>query len=201
MTIIIGAIHEGYAYIGTDSLWSFDKDFVRPCKTSKFIPVPDDKFLMAQAGQDKFTQIFIRAMKNAMKDKPKLLEIKNITSIYSLVDLLKREVMATTGVGEAENNELPEHDMGLIVAAKGCSKIWSIGGDYSVMEFDDYVSEGAGSLLAEAAMNALARKGVYGREAVEIALKTACELHPYCNEPLEIKTIDLELPSKDNNPE
>jgi len=196
MTIIIGAIHEGRAYIGTDSLWSFDKDFVRPCKTSKFIPVPNDKFLMAQAGQDKFTQIFIRAMKNTMKDKPKLLEVKNITSIYHLVDILKKEVITTTGVGEAENNELPHHEMALIVAAKGCNKVWAIGGDYSVMEFDDYIAEGAGAVIAEAAMNALSRKGIHGREAVEIALETTCELHPYCDGPLEIQEIDLELESE-----
>jgi len=193
MTVIIGAIHEGKAYIGTDSLWSFDKDFVRPCKTSKFIPVPDDKFLMAQAGQDKFTQIFIRAMKGANKSNSKLLEIKNITSIYNLVDTLKKEVMSSTGVGEAENNELPHHDMALILVAKGCKKIWAIGGDYSVMEFDDYIAEGAGAVIAEAAMNVLARNGVHGREAVKLALETTCQLHPYCDGPIEIQEIDLEL--------
>jgi len=190
MTIIIGAIHEGIAYIGCDSLYTWNNDFVRTSKTSKFIPMSNDAgFLVAGAGQDKYTQIFIRAMRR----HPEILAITNLNSMYMIADVLQNEVMKNSGVGEADNNELPEHDVALMFVSKLSSSIFVMESDYSVMEYDDYVCTGSGFMQGEAAMAALYAAGIKGREAVELALNITCELHPNCGKPIEIRELKLEI--------
>ena len=186
MTILIGAIHNGYAYVGADSLWTWDDQFVRESKVSKFIQLDDDKVLIATSGQDKFTQIFERVIET----DPELLNFNDRRSLRDLVDALHKEVHKA-GVGDSDNNQLPDHDLGFLLVSKLTNKIWVIESDYSIGEFDDFVCAGSGAFLGEGAMRALAKVGIFGKDAVKLAIETVNELHPYCGGKIEIKKIKL----------
>jgi ATP-dependent protease HslVU (ClpYQ) peptidase subunit len=191
MTILIGAIHDGKAYIGADTLWTWSENFVREHTTSKFVTVPvegENEVLIATSGQDKFTQILDRVL----RDKPELINFKNRSGILKLLDAFQREVKAA-GIGDAENNQLPDHDLGFMIISSASNKIWVIESDYGVLGFEDYVCAGSGAYLGEAAMKALGKLDVFGGRAVKTALETVCELHPYCGGTIETKEIELKL--------
>lgn len=186
MTILIGTIDRGVAYIGSDSLWTWDEGFVRESNVSKFIDLHNDSVLIATSGQDKFTQILERLIER----EPELLNFTDRRSLMDLVDALHRDV-AKAGVGDSDNNQLPDHDMGFVIASKKTGKIWVIESDYSIGEYDDYVCTGSGAFLGESAMRALRKSGVRGLKSVELAISTVNELHPYCGGKIEIRRIDL----------
>jgi ATP-dependent protease HslVU (ClpYQ) peptidase subunit len=191
MTILIGAIHDGKAYIGADTLWTWSDNFVRSHSTSKFIALPvegNNNILIATAGQDKFTQILERVLLN----RPELLDFADRKGIIKLIDELHKEVKQA-GVGDSENNQLPDHDLGFVMVSSASDKIWVVESDYGILEFNDYVCAGSGAYLGEAAMKALSKSGIFGGGAVQLALETVCELHPYCGGDTEIKEIDLEI--------
>ncbi len=192
MTIIIGAIHNGKAYIGADTLWTWDENFVREHTTSKFIEMPVEsryRVLIATAGQDKFTQILERVLLN----NPQLINFSDRKGVIKLIDELHKEVK-NAGIGDADNNQLPDHDLGFIIVSSASDKIWVVESDYGILEFEDHVCVGSGAYLGEAAMRAMAKSGIFGDGAVQIALETVCDLHPYCGGTLEIKEVELEAP-------
>jgi ATP-dependent protease HslVU (ClpYQ) peptidase subunit len=192
MTILIGAIHDGKAYVGADTLWTWSDNFVRSHSTSKFITLPVQgrhQVLIATAGQDKFTQILERVLLS----KPELLNFADRKGLVKLVDELHKEVKQA-GVGDSENNQLPDHDLGFIMVSSASDKIWVIESDYGILEFEDYVCAGSGAYLGEAAMKALSKSGIFGGGAVHLALESVCELHPYCGGNIEIKEVELEIP-------
>jgi ATP-dependent protease HslVU (ClpYQ) peptidase subunit len=191
MTILIGAIHNGKAYIGTDSLWTWDEGFVREHTKGKFIdlqvePAPQNKILIATAGQDKFTQL----LEKVLQTYPDLINFTNRRGLIKLVEELHKEAKAS-GVGDADNNQLPDHDLSFVIATSASSKLWVIESDYGVTSFDDYVCVGSGQVIGEGAMKALSKSGIFGDGAVQIALEVVCELHPYCGGALEIRELDL----------
>jgi ATP-dependent protease HslVU (ClpYQ) peptidase subunit len=189
MTILIGAIHNNKAYIGADSLWTWDDNFVREHSTSKFVSLsiePRNQILIATAGQDKFTQI----LDKVLHVHPQLINFENRAGLVKLVDALHKEVKSS-GIGDADNNQLPDHDLGFLIANSNTKKLWVVESDYGVLEFEDYVCVGSGAFLGEAAMKALSKSGIFGDGAVQIALETVCDLHPYCGGKLEIQEIDL----------
>lgn len=190
MTIGIGAITKKSIIIGTDSLWTFNEEFVREHKTSKFLEIPPkykSKVVIASSGQDRFTQIFERML----RDSPDLLDIKDKFSVADLVNSLQAEI-TKNGIGEAGTNELPEHNLGFLLASANTGTLWAIESDYGVIEFDDYVGIGSGAYLGESAMLALSKAKITGRDAIKLALETVIELHPYCGGRIEIKEISLE---------
>lgn len=189
MTILIGAIHNGKAYLGADTLWTWDENFVREHHTSKFVDLPADsahKVLIATSGQDKFTQI----LEQVLIEKPQLISFTNRRGVLQLVAELQKEIRRA-GIGDAEHNQLPEHDLGFIIASSASDSIWVVESDYGVTEFKDYVCAGSGGQLGEAAMKALTKAEVFGATAVQRALETVCELHPYCGGKVEIREIEL----------
>lgn len=186
MTILIGAIHDGVAYIGADSLWTWDEQFVRVHKSSKFADLANQNVLIATAGQDKFTQI----LEKILKTESKLLDFEDKDGIYELVDAIQVEAVKH-GVGEPENNQLPNHDLGFLIASSNTDKIWCIEPDYGVTCFDDHICTGSGAFLGESAMLALSKKGIFGEEAIRIAIETVSALHPFCGGPIEIRSVKI----------
>ena len=196
MTILIGAIHNGKAYIGADTLWTWDDSFVRK-HTTKFVdiditPAPANEVIIATAGQDKFTQL----LEKVLRDHPNLINFNDRRGVVKLVDEIQKEAR-NSGVGDAENNQLPDHDLGFLIATSASEKLWVIESDYGVIGFDDHVCVGSGAHLGESAMLSLAKSGIFGDGAVHIALETVCELHPYCGGDIEIREVTLspEMPS------
>lgn len=186
MTIIIGAIHQGHIYVGTDSLWTWDEHFVRVHKTSKFAEFSDDNVLVATSGHDKFTLI----LEKAIRAEPELLEFKDKKGVLQLVDAV-HELAQKHGVGEPETNSLPNHDLGFLLASTNSNRLWAVESDYGVTEFEDYVCMGSGAFLGESAMRALSKQGIHGEAAVRTAIESVNELHPYCGGPIEIRTLKL----------
>jgi len=204
MTVLVGAIHKGYAYIGADSLWSWDENFVRESKTSKFLNLKPVKFvsdegletftrdlseevLIASSGQDRFTQI----LEKVIIENPELACFTDKAGVIELAETYHKAV-TKLGVGDSDNNQLPDHDMGFLLISKYSDRIWTLESDYSIGEYDDYVSGGSGSFLAEAAMRAQSKRGLHGEEAVLTAIETVNELHPYCGGRIEIRKIKIE---------
>ena len=191
MTILIGAIVDGYAYLGADSLITWDDNFVRDSKGSKFLDLPTNDVLIATSGQDRFTQILENIIETE-EDPQKLLEIKNRGDVKNLARLLYKEV-DKLGVGEAENNELPSHEFGFLIISKYADRIWALDSDYSVQEFDDYICAGAAAFLGESSMRTLGKCRIFGKEAIYTAIETVSELHPYCGGRIEIRELKLEV--------
>tara|TARA_B100000614_G_C14329217_1_gene403935 strand:- start:75 stop:674 length:600 start_codon:yes stop_codon:yes gene_type:complete len=191
MTILIGAIANGKAFVGADTLWTWDDNFVRQHHISKFVEPPVEgryEVLIATAGQDKFTQI----LEKVLLEHPTLINIHDRASVVALVDTLHSAVKAA-GIGDADNNQLPEHDLGFLIASSGSDSLWVIESDYSIMEFKDYVCSGSGGYLGESAMRAMSKAGIFGDGAVQIALETVCDLHPYCGGDIDIREVTLNL--------
>ena len=191
MTILIGAIHDGKAYIGADSLWTWDENFVREHTTSKFVdlqvePPASNKILIATAGQDKFTQL----LEKVLQTNPNLINFTDRRGLLKLVEEIHKEAKSS-GVGEADNNQLPEHDLTFLIATSASNRLWVVESDYGVTSFEDYVCVGSGQHLGEGAMRALSKSKIYGSTAVKTALESVCELHPYCGGEIEIKEIEL----------
>lgn len=204
MTVLVGAIHNGYAYIGADSLWSWDENFVRASKTSKFLNLNPIKavseegletitrdfskeVLIASSGQDRFTQI----LEKVVTENPDLACFATKSDLMELAEMFHKAV-SKLGIGDSDNNQLPDHDMGFLLASKYSDRIWTLESDYSIGEYDDYVSGGSGSFLAESAMRALHKQNIVGEEAVLTAIETVNELHPYCGGKIEIRKIKIE---------
>jgi len=169
------------------SLWSWHDPPVRESKVRKFVVLPRNDILIATAGQDKFTQI----LEDILESNPDLATIECRKDIRELATLIFKEVKKF-GMGEADNDQLPSHELGFLIASKYTNNIWTIDSDYSVQEFDDYVCIGSGDALGEAAMRALSRVGVFGKEAVYTAIETVSELHPYCGGRIEIRELKLD---------
>jgi len=191
MTILIGAIHKGKAYIGADSLWTWDDNFVREHNTSKFIELDPElttrnKILIATAGQDKFTQL----LEKVLQIQPNLINFSDRRGLIKLVEELHKEAKAS-GVGDSDNNQLPDHDMQFLLATSASNNLWVIESDYGVTSFDDYVCLGSGQIIGEGAMRALSKSGILGEGAVQIALQSVCDLSPYCGGELDIREIEL----------
>jgi ATP-dependent protease HslVU (ClpYQ) peptidase subunit len=189
MTILIGAIVGERAFIGADSLITWDDNFVRDSKMSKFVELPTSDVLIATSGQDRFTQILEDILES--EENSDILDIKSRQDVRRLAKLLYKEV-DKYGVGEADNNQLPDHEFGFLLVSKQTNRIWSIESDYSVQEYDDYVCTGAGGFLGESAMRALGKARIFGKEAIYTAIETVSELHPYCGGRIEIRDIKLE---------
>jgi len=187
MTILIGAIHENKIYIGADSLWTWSDEFVRESKTSKFINISIHGILIATSGQDKFTQI----LEKLLIVQPRLLDFKDRSGLIRLIDEFQKLVVKH-GIGEAENNELPEHELGFMIATNKAKKIWIVECDYGISEFDDYVCTGSGAYLGESSMKTLSKLKINGKDAVQTAIETVCDLHPYCGGKIEIRNIELD---------
>jgi len=187
MTILIGAVVDKHILIGADSLWTWSEDFVRESRVSKFIELPSNEILIATSGQDRFTQIFEKIIS---KDS-QILEVYSRKDVRKLVDAFYREV-EKYGIGESENNQLPDHELGFLVASKYTNRLWTVESDYSVQEYDDYVCMGSGSFLGESAMRTLMKTGITGKQAIYTAIETVCELHPFCGGRIEIRQLELE---------
>jgi ATP-dependent protease HslVU (ClpYQ) peptidase subunit len=195
MTILAGTIENGTIYIGADSLWTWDDDFVRESKVSKFIELPRDDILIATAGQDKFTQI----LEGLIEENNDLATIESRKDVRELASLVFKEVKKF-GIGEADNDQLPSHELGFLVASKYVNKIWTIDSDYSVQEFDDYVCIGSGGTIGEAVMRALVKVKIFGKEAIYTAIETASELHPYCGGRIDIRELKLDTSLSEASP-
>jgi len=204
MTVLVGAIDGGYAYLGVDSLWSWDENFVRESKTSKFLNLKaikavseegldtvtknlSEEVLIASSGQDRFTQI----LEKVIIENPDLACFSTKSDLMELAEMFHKAV-SKLGIGDSDNNQLPEHDMGFLLISKYSDRLWTLESDYSIGEYDDYVSGGSGSFLAESAMRALHKQNIVGEEAVLTAIETVNELHPYCGGKIEIRKIKIE---------
>jgi len=96
------------------------------------------------------------------------------------------------GIGDAENNTLPEHDLGFVLASTNSKKLWTIDSDYSVGEHEHYVCMGSGYSLAESAILALTLPEVSKLSTNDLvlgALVVTCTLHPYCGGLANIRRV------------
>lgn len=187
MTIIIGTLSNNKVYIGADTLYTWERSFVRECKTSKFLDTGIPDLLVAGSGQDKFSQVFTKVIQS----HPELAQFKNRDQLEELVSKLYDKV-EELGVGDAEHNELPEHDMSFMLANKATKRIWVLESDYSIFEFDDHACIGSGYAMGEAAMKVLSKVNVVGEEALKLAIATVNQIHPYCGGAVEIREISWE---------
>lgn len=185
MTVLVGAVSEGVIHIGTDKLVTWSEDYCRPQAGGKFI-YQDEDLVIADSGTVRISQTF----ENLVTDPSNkhLLNIEDIKSVEKLANILYDE-LKDLGVGVANNNEMPSHEFGFLLASGQTGKLYTINNDYAVEEWDSYVSMGSGSVIAEAAMFALLKAGVIERKAVQIALETACARHPFCGGGVEL--LDL----------
>ena len=186
MTILVGAIHGGHIYMGTDSLVTWSDNFTRDSRRSKFLDVGCNNLILASAGQERYSQLLTKILKS----DPMLASISNRYDIEEIMDSLFKATR-DFGVGEAENNQLPEHDFELMLATSHIGTIWTIDSDYSISEFDDYVCMGSGAGLGESSMKALYKSGIRGEEAIITTIETVNELHPYCGGSVFIKALEL----------
>ena len=190
MTIIIGFRDEMGTTIGTDSLYTWEDGFVKP-QGHKFISLPSeyiDKVLVAASGQEKFSQVFERVV----RDTPKLLSFSDRYGVMKLASKLFAEV-GKLGVGDAENNNLPEHDLGFVLASVNSKNLWTIDTDYSVGEHEHYVCMGSGYAIAESAILALTLPEVSSLSTNDLvlgALVVTCTLHPYCGGLANIRRVE-----------
>lgn len=189
MTIAIGTITLTSIIVGTDSLIMWDDNFVRDHKTSKFLELPakfKNKLLIATAGQDKFTQIF----EKLVRSEDHFLDFKDRIGVVELIDALQAEIIKH-GIGDAEANQLPEHDLAFLIASANTRSLWIVDSDYGISEFEDFVSIGAGMFLGESAMLALSKVNITGKKAIEIAVDVVKSLHPMCGGRTDIREILL----------
>ena len=194
MTIIVAMIDETGATIGTDSLYTWEEGFAKS-QGHKFIQLPSEcegRVIVASAGQEKFSQIFERMA----RDAPKLLEFSDRYGLMKLAGKLFAEV-GKLGVGDAEDNNLPDHDLGFVIATATSKKIWTIDADYSVGEHDQYLCIGSGYILAESAMKTLTCPDLnihWGDKPntarmVRLVVDITSSLHPYCGGGTHIRQI------------
>jgi len=186
MTIAIGLRHDKKIYVGADSLWSYDDSFVKHGIGSKFLALPDGQLAVA-AGQVRFSQLFTRFI----RDNKNLASFSCLEDVQEIADKFLTRVL-DAGIGEAGPNELPDHDFEILLVTSACPSLFVISGDYSVEELKKYACIGSGGSYAEAALEALSKVNITGRKALETALDTACQLHPFCGGKPEIKSIDLD---------
>lgn len=187
MTIIIGAIHDGEVFIGADSLWSWSNNFVREMKTDKFLAIENTDVMIAGSGEERLSQVFTEMLNE--KSNRYLLEIETKEDVIALAKELHSEV-GESGVGPPKDNEMPDHNMGFLLARKGYSKLWLLDSDYTVTEFDDYVCIGAGGELGECAMKALSKCDIHGKQAVLKAIESVNDCHPYCGGRIDLRTLE-----------
>lgn len=189
MTIGIGVIDYNLQkiFVAADTLITYGSDLKRHAG-SKFL-VTDKPALIVGAGSIRLSQIF----NLLIRDQPDLLLFKNELDVVVLADALYERV-AAAGVGDADNNDTPNHEFELLLANQLSNKLYIIEGDYSVEEFSDYACIGSGFIQGQAALNALYGVSYKGKEALSLAMKTVMDLHPHCGGQVEIREISLLFP-------
>lgn len=188
MTIGIGVIDRATRkiYVAADTLLSYGSDFKRAAG-SKFL-LTNQSHLIVGAGSVRITQIF----NTLIRAQPELLNIKNEIDAIALADQFF-EKMSDSGVGESDNNEIPNHEFNFLIASSTSDKLYTLEGDYSVEEYSDFASIGSGFIQAQAALTALYSVGITGRTALDKAMQTVIALHPHCGGEIEVRELSLEI--------
>jgi ATP-dependent protease HslVU (ClpYQ) peptidase subunit len=188
MTIGIGVIDrsQNKIYVAADTLISYGSELKRPAG-SKFL-ITENNILVVGAGSVRTTQIF----NMLIKEQPALLHITSELEAVALADIFY-EKMSDLGVGEADNNETPNHEFEFLIANQLSQKLFIIEGDYSVEEFSDYACIGSGFVQAQAALKTLYDMGITGRKALDGAMRTVLALHPHCGGDVEVRELPLQV--------
>jgi len=186
MTIGIGVvdIQSDKIYIAADTLITYGSELKRHAG-SKFLET-NSKCLVVGAGSIRLSQLF----NLLIRDQPELLNFKSELDVVVLADAFYEKV-ATAGVGEAENNDTPNHEFEILIANNLAKKLYIIEGDYSVEQFDKHACIGSGFIQGQSALHTLSNLGIHGKEALVHAMKTVMALHPHCGGEVEIREISF----------
>lgn len=187
MTIGMGIIDfdANKVYIAADTLVTYGGELKRHAG-SKFLET-SAPCLIVGAGSIRLSQIF----NLLVRDQPELLQFKTELDVVALADAFYEKV-AAAGVGEAENNDTPNHEFEILLANNLTKKLFVIEGDYSVEEFTNYACVGSGFIQGQAALQTLADIGIKGKKALEHAMNTVMFLHPHCGGSVEVRELTIE---------
>ncbi len=187
MTIIAGVVDKDCVYLGTDSLISFGSDYGR-CNysTGKFLDLPTDDLVIASAGAVSYGQIFEEILRQ--DESTHLLTVEEKYDVQKLARLLYERVREL-GVGDSENNKLPDHEGCFLVVSKDANKIWAMDGDYAITEWDTYIALGSGSTVCESVIWAALECDQKPLDALILGLKASIEFTPNCGGKIHIKQV------------
>jgi len=186
MTIAIGVVDplHGKIYVAADTLVTYGSELKRHAG-SKFLET-DGTCLVVGAGSVRLSQIF----NLLIRDQPELLQFKTELDVVAIADAFYEKISAS-GIGDAENNDTPNHEFEFIIANNLTKKVYVIEGDYSVEEFNNFACVGSGFIHGQAALQTLANLGIHGKEALNHAMKTVFALHPHCGGEVEIRELTV----------
>ena len=187
MTIGMGVVdkNSNKIYIAADTLVSYGSELKRHAG-SKFLET-DQPCLVVGAGSIRLSQIF----NLLIRDQPDLLKFKNELDVVALAEAFYEKI-SSAGVGDAENNDTPNHEFEILITNKLSQKLFIIEGDYSVEEFSNYACIGSGFIQGQSALQTLSNVGIHGKEALSQAMKTVLMLHPSCGGETEIRELRLD---------
>jgi len=186
MTIGMGIIDLGAnkVYVAADTLITYGSELKRHAG-SKFLETPHP-CLIVGAGSIRLSQIF----NVLIREQPELLQFKSELDVVAIADAFYEKI-SSAGVGEAENNDTPNHEFEILIVNNQSKKIYVIEGDYSVEEFTNYACIGSGFIQGQAALQTLINVGIHGKEAINQAMKTVLRLHPSCGGEVEVRELIL----------
>lgn len=187
MTIGMGIIDfdANKILIAADTLVTYGGELKRHAG-SKFLETAHS-CLIVGAGSIRLSQLF----NVLVRDQPELLQFKTELDVVALADAFYEKVSAA-GVGDAENNDTPNHEFEILITNVLSKKLYIIEGDYSVEEFHNFACIGSGFIQGQAALQTLTNVGIHGRKALDQAMKTVISMHPACGGEIEVRELTLE---------
>jgi ATP-dependent protease HslVU (ClpYQ) peptidase subunit len=187
MTIGMGLIDfdANKVLIAADTLVTYGSELKRHAG-SKFLET-SAPCLIVGAGSIRLSQLF----NLLVREQPELLQFKTELDVVALADAFYEKVSAA-GVGDAENNDTPNHEFEILIANNLSAKLFIIEGDYSVEEFTNFACIGSGFIQGQAALQTLTNVGIHGRNALDQAMKTVMAMHPHCGGEAEVRELSLE---------
>lgn len=186
MTIGIGVVDplHNKIYVAADTQVTYGSELKRHAG-SKFLET-NPQCLIVGSGSIRLSQIF----NLLVRDQPELLEFKSELDVVALADAFYEKVSAA-GVGDAENNDTPNHEFEILIANNINKKLYIIEGDYSVEEFSNFACIGSGFIQGQSALQTLAHLNIHGKEALNHAMKTVMTLHPSCGGDIEVRELTI----------
>lgn len=186
MTICSALVTNKTIYIGTDTLVTFDATYCRAAVGGKFLDLPTDDLIISFAGTFRATDILQNLLNEP--ELAHLLDVRCRQDVSKIANTLYSAVQEV-GVGPPKENEMACHETSFLLVSAYCGSIFCIDHDYTVHEYEDYISIGSGSNFADAALYALGQTNTSAPKRIELALETACKFNPFCGGDLDIRSV------------
>ncbi len=177
MTCIVGLIDNNKLYMGSDSRVT----------TGHILPVNDSKILIREnmligiSGDVRYSNI-IEHYLNIPYHRNDVLTMEYICTdfITSLRTIIEEQKFSE------ERNKVSSvpNDSMILIGYK--NKLYSIWGDYSVVEFYDYYAIGSGGSYAVGSLETTRNMNLDPKKRIELALESACKFSVWCAPPFNI---------------